>query len=63
MEAWNARVIFMFFLWLNYYEIANKSYYDRVTDFWRAVSGDNLHWGYFESNDGNLRKATDALII
>ena len=25
MEAWNARVVFMFFLWLNYYEFSTNT--------------------------------------
>jgi len=39
-----------------------RSHYDNVTDAWMLVMGDNLHYGYFEDGDTDLREATDALI-
>ncbi|MBN1534475.1 MAG: methyltransferase domain-containing protein [Spirochaetes bacterium] len=37
-------------------------HYDRVTDAWQAIMGDNLHFGYFESGEGDLERATKRLI-
>ena len=40
----------------------NKAHYDGVTDAWKYILGDNLHYGYFDSSDIPLEKATNALI-
>lgn len=38
------------------------THYDSVTDAWRYVMGENLHYGYFEHEDIGLNDATDKLI-
>ena len=38
------------------------THYDSVTDVWRYVMGENLHYGYFEPEDIELDDATDNLI-
>jgi len=40
----------------------NRSHYDHVTDAWVYILGDNLHYGYFDTDDIPLNKATEALI-
>lgn len=40
----------------------NRSHYDKVTDAWMYILGDNLHFGYFDTTDTALPEATDALI-
>jgi 27-O-demethylrifamycin SV methyltransferase len=37
-------------------------HYNRVTDSWKEFMGDNLHFGYFETPNAPLKRATDALI-
>lgn len=37
-------------------------HYDAITDGWRHILGDNLHFGYFRNSEDNLNKATDNLI-
>ena len=37
------------------------SHYDRVTDAWGLLLGDELHYGVFERGDEDLRTATGAL--
>jgi 27-O-demethylrifamycin SV methyltransferase len=37
------------------------SHYDRVTDAWTLLLGDELHYGVFESGDEDLAAATTAL--
>jgi 27-O-demethylrifamycin SV methyltransferase len=39
-----------------------STHYDSVTDVWRYVMGDNLHYGYFEPEGIGLKGATDKLI-
>jgi 27-O-demethylrifamycin SV methyltransferase len=39
-----------------------KSHYDNVTDAWTDFMGDNFHFGYFESDDMELPRATEMLI-
>jgi 27-O-demethylrifamycin SV methyltransferase len=39
-----------------------KTHYDHVTDAWKEFMGDNLHFGYFESEDIELPRATDMMI-
>jgi cyclopropane fatty-acyl-phospholipid synthase-like methyltransferase len=39
-----------------------KDHYNHVTDSWKEFMGDNLHFGYFESEDMDLPQATDLLI-
>jgi len=39
-----------------------KDHYNHVTDSWKEFMGDNLHFGYFETEDMELSRATDALI-
>ncbi len=39
-----------------------KDHYNRVTDAWKVFMGDNLHFGYFETEDMELPEATDLLI-
>jgi 27-O-demethylrifamycin SV methyltransferase len=41
-------------------EAAN--HYDMVTDMWKEFMGDNLHFGYFESEDMELSRATELMI-
>ena len=36
-------------------------HYNRVTDAWQYLIGDDLHVGYFEDRDDNLLEATQAL--
>jgi 27-O-demethylrifamycin SV methyltransferase len=38
-----------------------KEHYEHVTDAWKHFMGDNLHFGYFESEDMELSRATDLL--
>jgi 27-O-demethylrifamycin SV methyltransferase len=40
----------------------NQAHYDRITDAWTLILGENLHYGYFESGNETLRRATDALV-
>ena len=40
----------------------NQAHYDRITDAWTLILGENLHYGYFTGEDQTLRQATDALI-
>jgi 27-O-demethylrifamycin SV methyltransferase len=40
----------------------NQTHYDRVTDAWTFILGDNLHYGLFARADESLAAATDALI-
>jgi 27-O-demethylrifamycin SV methyltransferase len=40
----------------------NQAHYDRITDAWTLILGEHLHYGYFESGDDTLRRATDALV-
>lgn len=39
-----------------------QSHYNAVTDAWQQIMGDNLHFGYFPSEDTPLSVATDHLI-
>lgn len=39
-----------------------KSHYDHVTDAWKEFMGDNFHFGYFETEDMELPRATDVMI-
>lgn len=39
-----------------------KDHYDHVTDSWKEFMGDNLHFGYFETEDMELPRATEKLI-
>ena len=39
-----------------------KSHYDNVTDAWTEFMGENFHFGYFESDDMELDRATEMLI-
>src|SRR4030042_5549423 len=39
-----------------------QKHYDYVTDSWQKFMGDNLHFGYFETPDMELSRATDMLI-
>jgi len=39
-----------------------KDHYNRITDAWKVFMGDNLHFGYFETEDMELPQATDMLI-
>lgn len=43
-------------------EKANQSHYDYITDAWHILFGDNFHWGYFESENTDLKTASAALI-
>jgi len=36
-------------------------HYDKVTDAWGYLLGDNLHYGYFEGGDESLEEATERL--
>jgi cyclopropane fatty-acyl-phospholipid synthase-like methyltransferase len=38
-----------------------KEHYEHVTDAWKYFMGDNLHFGYFETDDMELNQATDRL--
>ena len=40
----------------------NRTHYDTVTDAWTYILGDNLHYGYFEPPELDLKSATDKLI-
>jgi 27-O-demethylrifamycin SV methyltransferase len=40
----------------------NQAHYDRITDAWTLILGENLHYGYFTDEDQTLRQATDALV-
>jgi len=40
----------------------NKAHYDKVTDAWTYILGDNLHYGYFDPPELDLKDATDKLI-
>lgn len=40
----------------------NKTHYDSVTDAWTYILGDNLHYGYFDPPELDLKDATDKLI-
>jgi len=40
----------------------NDLHYDSITDAWPYILGQNFHWGYFESSNDSLEKATDNLI-
>src|SRR5260221_14136424 len=40
----------------------NHIHYDRVTDAWTFLLGNNLHYGYFSQGDETLEHATDALV-
>jgi len=40
----------------------NKTHYDTVSDAWTYVMGDNLHYGYFDPPELDLKGATDKLI-
>ncbi len=40
----------------------NKTHYDTVTDAWTYMLGDNLHYGYFDPPELDLKDATDKLI-
>lgn len=35
--------------------------YDRVTGAWKIFMGDNLHFGYFEGGDLDLKRATERM--
>jgi hypothetical protein len=35
-----------------------KDHYNHVTDSWKEFMGDNLHFGYFETEDMELPRAT-----
>ncbi|MBN1652966.1 MAG: methyltransferase domain-containing protein [Deltaproteobacteria bacterium] len=37
-------------------------HYDRITDAWRYIFGDNFHFGYFKDPKMGLNQATDALV-
>ncbi|MEW6553558.1 MAG: methyltransferase domain-containing protein [Actinomycetota bacterium] len=39
-----------------------REHYNHVTDSWKEFMGDNLHFGYFETEDMELARATDLLI-
>lgn len=39
-----------------------RSHYDNVTDAWTEFMGENFHFGYFESEDMELPRATEMLI-
>lgn len=39
-----------------------KSHYDHVTDAWKEFMGDNFHFGYFETEDMELPRATEIMI-
>lgn len=39
-----------------------KKHYDQVTDAWKDFMGDNLHFGYFDTEDMELPKASERLI-
>jgi 27-O-demethylrifamycin SV methyltransferase len=38
------------------------SHYDLITDLWKEFMGDNLHFGYFESEDTGLPRAANAMV-
>jgi 27-O-demethylrifamycin SV methyltransferase len=38
------------------------THYDMITDMWKHFMGDNLHFGYFESEDMELARATELMI-
>jgi 27-O-demethylrifamycin SV methyltransferase len=38
-----------------------KEHYEHVTDAWKKFMGDNMHFGYFESEDTDLDRATEIL--
>lgn len=40
---------------------SKRSHYDNITELWKAVIGDNFHFGYFLRDDDDLREATDRL--
>src|SRR5918992_4409754 len=40
-----------------------EHYYDRVLPAWRLLMGRNLHYGYFDTPDGELDAATDNLTL
>ena len=40
----------------------NQAHYDRITDAWKLILGENLHYGYFTHGDETLLRATDALV-
>lgn len=42
--------------------IKNDQHYNRVTDAWQDIMGNNFHFGYFENPQVPLPQATDALI-
>ncbi len=39
-----------------------RGHYDNVTDAWTEFMGENFHFGYFESDDTELPRATEMLI-
>ncbi len=40
----------------------NKQHYDFISDAWQYLLGTNFHWGYFQSAEDSLERATDNLI-
>jgi Methylase involved in ubiquinone/menaquinone biosynthesis len=40
----------------------NKLHYNAVTDGWQSIMGDNLHFGYFKTEETPLSSATNELI-
>ena len=40
----------------------NQAHYDKITNAWTLILGENLHYGYFASGRETLRQATDALV-
>jgi 27-O-demethylrifamycin SV methyltransferase len=40
-----------------------ERYYDRVMPAWRLLMGRNLHYGYFDTPEGDLDAATDNLTL
>lgn len=39
----------------------NQQHYNKITDAWLFLLGDNFHWGYFISKKESLSQATDNL--
>jgi cyclopropane fatty-acyl-phospholipid synthase-like methyltransferase len=44
------------------HDMNNHIHYDKVTDAWTFLLGNNLHYGYFSRADETLEQATDALV-
>ena len=39
----------------------NRDHYDRITEGWRLILGEDLHWGVFREPGDDLRTATERL--